>query len=98
MSPIVALTLFVLVTYLLRVVALLAPALVDRLDEWAEPLTAAVLASLVVSGTFAVNGTLVIDARLVGLGIAAAAAALRAPLLVTLVAAVAGTAVFRLVV
>jgi hypothetical protein len=97
MSLIVALTLFVLVTYLLRVVALLAPALVDRLDEWAEPLTAAVLASLVVSGTFAVNGTLVIDARLVGLGIAAAAAALRAPLLVTLVAAVAGTAVFRLV-
>lgn len=97
MSLIVALTLFVLVTYLLRVVALLAPALVDRLDEWAEPLTAAVLASLVVSGTFAVNGTLVIDARLVGVGIAAAAAALRAPLLVTLVAAVAGTAVFRLV-
>ena len=97
MSLIVALTLFVLVTYLLRVVALLAPALVDRLDEWAEPLTAAVLASLVVSGTFAVNGALVIDARLVGLGIAAAAAALRAPLLVTLVAAVAGAAVFRLV-
>jgi hypothetical protein len=96
-SLLVALALFVLVTYLLRVVALLAPALVDRLDEWAEPLTAAVLASLVVSGTFAVNGTLAIDARLVGLGIAAAAAALRAPLLVTLVAAVAGAAVFRLV-
>jgi uncharacterized membrane protein len=94
-SLVVALALYIAVTYLLRVFGVFAPAVVSRLDKWAEPLTAAVLVSLVVSGTFASQQALLIDARLVGLGVAVVAAALRAPLLVTLLAAVASTAAVR---
>lgn len=97
MSLLAALALFVIVTYGFRALGLAAPTVVGRIEHWAEPLIAAALASLVVSGTFAAQQTLSIDARAVGLMVAVVAAALRAPLLVTLLAAVAATTVVRLV-
>ena len=65
---------------MLMVIALLGPAL---------------LAALVVTQTFADENDLVIDARAPGLGAAALAVALRAPLLVTIVAAALVTAGVR---
>ena len=64
----------------LAVIALLAPAL---------------LAALVLTGTFTDERELTLDPRAAGLGCAALAALLRAPLLVTVLVAAAGTAVVR---
>jgi len=66
----------------LMVIALLAPAL---------------LAALVMTQTFADGNDLVVDARAPGLGAAALAVALRAPLLVTIVIAALVTAGVRAV-
>jgi branched-subunit amino acid transport protein len=66
----------------MRVIALLAPAL---------------LAALVVVDTFADGKSLVIDARAAGLAAAAVAVALRAPLIVIVVVAAAATAIVRAV-
>jgi uncharacterized membrane protein len=67
----------------LSVVALLAPAL---------------LAALVVSETFAEDGHLVVDERAVGVTVAAAALALRAPVLLAVALAAAATALARMLV
>jgi branched-subunit amino acid transport protein len=64
-----------------RVIALLAPAL---------------LAALVVLGTFTSDRTLVVDARAAGLATALVALLARAPVVVALVAAAAVTALLRL--
>jgi branched chain amino acid efflux pump len=64
-----------------RVVALLAPAL---------------LAALVATAAFGSGNALVVDARAVGLGVAAVAVALRAPILAVVVAAAASAALVRL--
>jgi hypothetical protein len=64
----------------LAVIALLAPAL---------------LAALVLTGTFTDERELTIDARAAGLGCAAVAVLLRAPLLLTVLVAAAGTAAVR---
>jgi branched-subunit amino acid transport protein len=66
----------------LAVIALLAPAL---------------LAALVLTGTFTDGKELTLDPRAAGLGCAALAALLRAPLLVTVLVAAVGTAVVRAV-
>jgi branched-subunit amino acid transport protein len=66
----------------LAVIALLAPAL---------------LAALVVTGTFTDGKELTLDPRAAGLGCAALAALPRAPLLVTVLVAAVGTAVVRAV-
>jgi len=66
-----------------RVVALLAPAL---------------LAALVATTAFASGNDLAIDARAVGLVVAAVAIALRAPVLAVVIAAAAAAALVRLVV
>ena len=58
-------------------------------------LAPAVLAALVVTQAFGGDRELVVDARLVGLGVGAVAVALRAPLLVVIVAAAAATALVR---
>ena len=65
---------------LTRIVGLLAPAL---------------LAALVVTQAFADGRSLVVDARAAGLGAAAVAVALRAPLLAVIVVAAAATALVR---
>jgi branched-subunit amino acid transport protein len=64
-----------------RVIALLAPAL---------------LAALVVLGTFTSDRTLVVDARAAGLATALVALLARAPVVVALIAAAAVTALLRL--
>ena len=66
----------------LAVIALLAPAL---------------LAALVLTGTFTDEKELTLDPRAAGLGCAALAALLRAPLLVTVLVAAAGAAAVRAV-
>jgi branched-subunit amino acid transport protein len=66
-----------------RVVGLLGPAL---------------LAALVATATFALDGALVVDARLAGVAAAVVALLLRAPVLVVVVAAAATTAVLRAIV
>jgi uncharacterized membrane protein len=66
-----------------------------RLVGVVELLAPAVLAALVVTQVFADDRDLVIDARVVGLGVGAVAVALRAPLIVTLVVAAASTALVR---
>jgi branched-subunit amino acid transport protein len=58
-------------------------------------LAPAVLAALVVTQAVAGDRQLVVDARLVGLGVGAIAIALRAPLLVVIVAAAAAAALAR---
>jgi hypothetical protein len=64
----------------LGVIALLAPAL---------------LTALVLTGTFTDEQELTLDPRAAGLGVAAVAVLLRAPLLVTVIVAAAGTAAVR---
>jgi branched-subunit amino acid transport protein len=66
----------------LRIIALLAPAL---------------LAALVVVDTFAEGKSLVIDARAAGLAAAGIGVALRAPMIITVVGAAAATAIVRAV-
>jgi branched-subunit amino acid transport protein len=68
--------------FAMRVIALLAPAL---------------LAALVMTETFAHGGELVLDARAAGLAAAAIAVALRASLIVTMLAAALATAGLRAV-
>ncbi len=58
-------------------------------------LPAALLAALVVTGAIATGARLVPDARLVGMAVAVGLLAVRAPLVVVVVAAAAGTAVAR---
>jgi hypothetical protein len=58
-------------------------------------LPVSLLAALVAVQTFAINQTLVIDARLLGLGVAVVALLLRAPFLVVIIAAAASTAIVR---
>jgi branched-subunit amino acid transport protein len=60
-------------------------------------LAPAVLAALVVTQVVGGNREFVFDARLVGLGAAGAAVALRAPLLVVVIVAAGATALARLV-
>jgi branched-subunit amino acid transport protein len=59
-------------------------------------LTPALLTALVVTGTFGEGGHLELDERALGVGVAAVALALRAPVLVTMVLAAVVTALARL--
>jgi uncharacterized membrane protein len=86
-------------TYLMKAVGPIASAghaLPPRLRVLAELLPAALLAALVATQTVGAGVTLTLDARVVGVGLAAIAVALRAPFaLVVLIGAV-GTALTRL--
>lgn len=79
----------------------LGPALLGRrqlpehLDALVSLLAPTLLAALVVTQTFGSTDGLVADARLVGVGVAAIAVALRAPLLLVVVVAAAATALVR---
>jgi len=78
-------------------VALGGRKLPPRVDRVVVLLAPALLAALVVTQAVAGDRRYVFDARLVGLASAAVSIRLRAPLLVTLVAAAATTAVVRAV-
>ena len=71
-------------------------ALPPRLDAVIALLTPALLTALVVTGTFGEGGHLVLDERALGVGVAAVALALRAPVLLAVVLAALVTALARL--
>jgi branched-subunit amino acid transport protein len=68
------------------------PTRVDRLLEMLAP---AILAALVVTETFASGRSLVVDARLAGVGAGIVAVAMRAPLWLVVVVGAAATAAVR---
>lgn len=68
------------------------PGWMERLSERAP---AALLAALVVVSTVADSGRLTLDARLVGIGVAAAALWLKAPFVVMVIVASSATALAR---
>lgn len=85
------------VTYTMRSVGVSAAVLAEPIVRWAAPLTAAVLASLTVSGTMAASaGTLTIDARLAAVVVAGLATIRGVALLPTLILAVVTAAAIRL--
>ncbi len=67
----------------------------ERLAAAFELLAPSVLAALVVTQAFAEDGKLVMDETLVGVGVAAVAVRLRAPLIVVMVLAAVSTALVR---
>ena len=67
-----------------------------RLNAVMALLTPALLTALVVTGTFGEGGHLALDERALGVGVAAVALALRAPVLVAVVLAAVVTALARL--
>jgi branched-subunit amino acid transport protein len=68
-----------------------------RVAELLSMVAPAILAALVVAETFAHGRSLVVDARLAGVGAGAVAIALRAPLWVVIVAGALATAGVRLI-
>ncbi len=85
-------------TYALRAAAPLAIGsrpLPGWLARLADLLPAALLAALVLISTFTDEGAIVADARVAGLGAAAASLLLRAPFVVVIVAAASATALAR---
>jgi hypothetical protein len=85
--------------YLLKLAGLSVPATVlehPAVERTADLLPVALLAALVGVQVFASGTSLVVDARVVGLGVAVLALLLRAPFIVVVVAAAAAAAVVRL--
>ena len=70
-------------------------ALPERVSAVATLLGPALLAALVAIGTFAEGRSLVVDERVLGVGVAVIAVRLRAPVLVVVIAAAAVTAAAR---
>ena len=68
----------------------------DRVQGVVALLAPALLAALVATNTFGSGQRLVVDARLIGVGVAALAIVLRAPILVVVVVAAAAAAIARL--
>lgn len=68
----------------------------DRVQGVVALLAPALLAALVATNTFGEGQRLVLDARLLGVAIAAIALALRAPILIVVIVAAASAAVARL--
>lgn len=85
-------------SYALRAGGLFLPANNQHVERFANPLTAAILASLVITSSLSSGNALTLDARTIGLAVAAIAAALRLPLIATLILAVIATALTRLLV
>jgi branched-subunit amino acid transport protein len=68
----------------------------ERVQRVAALLPVALLAALIATQTFATGRSLTLDARAVGLGVAAVAVVLRAPFLVVVAVAAITTALMRL--
>ncbi len=84
-------------SYALRAGGLLLPDDNPHIERFADPLTAAILASLVISSSLTAGTAITVDARAVGLAVAGIAAIRQLPLTITLILAVAATALTRLV-
>jgi branched-subunit amino acid transport protein len=101
MAPVIlaAVALTIAGCYLFKVLGFLVPEGLMRRRPVADAvriLPVALLASLIVSQTLGGGGGITIDARLLGLAVAGVLLAVRAPLALTLVAAVGATALLRL--
>ena len=96
MTTALAIGLLAVISYALRTAGLLLSGDDPRIAHLADPLTAAILASLILTTTVTHGTSLQLDARLVGLTVAILAALRNAPLTVTLLLAVAATALARL--
>ncbi len=95
----IALATLALGTYAVKAVGPLLSAgrdLPPALGQLATLLPAALLAALVANQTLADGTALTLDARIVGVGLAAVAVALRAPFAVAVLVGAVGTAVTRL--
>jgi uncharacterized membrane protein len=95
----VALGVLAVGTYLMKAVGPIASAgrqLPPRLRTLAELLPAALLAALVATQTVGEGTSLSLDARVVGVGLAAVAVLLRAPFAVVVLIGALGTALTRL--
>jgi uncharacterized membrane protein len=95
----VALGVLAVGTYVMKAVGPIASAgrqLPPRLRNLAELLPAALLAALVATQTVSDGTSLTLDARVVGVGVAAIAVALRAPFAVVVLLGALGTAGVRL--
>lgn len=95
----VALAVLALGTYAVKALGPLLSAgrqIPPALQALATLLPAALLAALVANQTFADAGGLTLDARVVGVGLAAVAVAWRAPFAVAVLVGAVGTAVTRL--
>ena len=71
-------------------------ALPERLEDAFELLAPSLLAALVVTQAFGEDGEIVIDERLVGVGVALVAIRFKAPLILVMVLAAVSTALVRL--
>jgi branched-subunit amino acid transport protein len=69
----------------------------SRVNDVIALLTPTLLATLVVTETFGEDGHLVLDERALGVGVAAVAIVLRAPVLLAVILAVVVTALIRLI-
>lgn len=92
-TAIVALAIF---TYILRVAGLAVPT--EKIEPYASPITAAILAARIATSTVATDEQLALDHRVIGLVVAIAALAAKRSLLTVVVAAVTVTAMSRLLV
>ncbi len=96
MSTAVAIGLLAVISYGLRATGLLVSEDNPHINRLADPLTAAILASLILTTTVTSGTSIQLDARLVGLTVATIAALKKAPLSITLLLAVTATALARL--
>lgn len=98
-TPVVVLVALAVGTYLLKAAGPLLLGGDRRLAPWLDRLAmllpAPLLAALVMTSTAASGKDLTLDARVVGLVVAAVALRLRAPFVVAVIAAAAATAVVR---
>ena len=97
MTVTVAIGLLAAASYALRAGGLLLREHNPHVERFADPLTSAILAGLVITSGLTTGTSITFDARAVGLAVAAIAAIRRLPLIVTLVLAVAATAITRLI-
>ncbi len=97
MTVAVAIALLASATYALRAGGLLLPNNNPHIERFANPITAAILASLVITSSLTIGTAITLDARAVGLAVAGIAAIGRLPLTITLILAVVATAITRLV-
>jgi branched-subunit amino acid transport protein len=87
--------------YLLKLAGMSVPPRILRnplVERVADLLPVALLSALIAVQVLASGSALVVDARLVGLGVAVVALLLRAPFLVVVAAAAAGAALTRLLI
>ncbi|WP_420452002.1 AzlD domain-containing protein [Ilumatobacter sp.] len=93
MTILAAIVVLALGTYAFRATGIVMPT--TRIEPYAQPVTAAILAALIVTSTLSSDNQLVLDHRTVGLAAAIAAIVAKRELLTVVAIAVAATALSR---